>query len=47
MDECPVCGMELYENQETEYVSRHLGERYRFCSEEHREEFEESPGEYV
>lgn len=47
MNECPVCGTELYENRETEFVTRHLGQQYRFCSDDHREEFEDAPGEYL
>lgn len=46
MDTCPVCGEELYEGGER-IVTRHLGEEYRFCSTDHRDEFEEQPGEYV
>ncbi|WP_227355431.1 YHS domain-containing protein [Haladaptatus salinisoli] len=47
MQECPVCGTNLYANRETEFVTRHIGQQYRFCSAEHREEFENAPGEYV
>lgn len=32
MEECPVCGTELYVDRETEFVARHLGRQYRFCS---------------
>jgi YHS domain-containing protein len=46
MHECPVCGEELPVDREEIIVTEHMGETYHFCSEEHREEFEESPGEY-
>ncbi|KZN24420.1 TRASH domain-containing protein [Haladaptatus sp. R4] len=47
MEECPVCGTELYVDRETEFVARHLGRQYRFCSADHRTQFEEAPGGYV
>lgn len=46
MKQCPVCGMDLYENRDEEFVTVHLGRQRRFCSAEHRDEFEETPGKY-
>jgi YHS domain-containing protein len=46
MERCPVCGTELYENRANEFPTMHLGQRYRFCSADHRDEFEDTPGEY-
>lgn len=46
MEECPVCGEELYENRDTKIVTRHQEQQYQFCSTEHRDKFEEQPGEY-
>ncbi|WP_458206041.1 TRASH domain-containing protein [Haladaptatus sp. NG-SE-30] len=47
MQQCPVCGTDLYENRESEFVTRHIGQQYRFCSEDHREQFERAPGEHA
>lgn len=47
MEKCPVCGEELYEGEEEQYVTEYQGEQFRFCSEDHRDEFESSPGEYT
>jgi YHS domain-containing protein len=46
METCPVCGEELYEGREEQIVTLYQGKNYHFCSTEHREEFEEQPGEY-
>lgn len=47
MEKCPVCGEEIYEGEDEQYVTEYQGEQFRFCSEEHRDEFESSPGEYT
>lgn len=47
MDTCPVCGEELYEGEDEQIVTEYQGQTLRFCSREHREEFEEEPGEYA
>lgn len=47
MEKCPVCGEELYENRDEKIVTEYQGQTFHFCSTEHREEFEEQPGEYM
>lgn len=47
MHQCPVCGEELPENREEKIVTLYQGKNYHFCSTEHRDEFEETPGKYV
>ena len=47
MKKCPVCGEEIYEGEDEQYVTEYQGEQHTFCSAEHRDEFESSPGEYT
>lgn len=47
MHKCPVCGEELYESRPDKIVEEHRGQTFHFCSEEHREEFEQKPGQYA
>lgn len=42
----PVCGMEVDEKTAPQSIL-HDGDRYYFCSNDCKEEFEESPEEYV
>jgi YHS domain-containing protein len=47
MEKCPVCGEAIYEGEDEQYVTEYQGEQFTFCSEEHRDEFESSPGEHT
>lgn len=47
METCPVCGEELYADREEKIVTEYQGKTFHFCSSDHREEFEDQPGEYV
>lgn len=47
MHKCPVCGEELYESREEKIVLEHQGQNLHFCSEDHKEEFQEHPGKYT
>ena len=47
MEKCPVCDEELYESREEQIVTLYQGKNYHFCSIDHRDEFEEKPGEYL
>ena len=42
----PICKMEIDEN-DTEYVSEYKGEKYYFCSQLCKIDFDESPEKYV
>ncbi|RDI69511.1 TRASH domain-containing protein [Halopelagius longus] len=44
-DICTVCGGETHEAEDSSM--QHENRRYRFCSDEHKEEFERSPGRFV
>lgn len=41
---CEVCGGRTHDYEDISTV--HEGTRYRFCSDEHKEEFEQSPGHF-
>jgi YHS domain-containing protein len=47
MEKCPVCGEEIYQGEENQIVTEYQSEQFHFCSEQHRDEFEETPGEYT
>lgn len=47
MELCPVCGEEIYQGEDEQIVTEYQGEQYHFCSTDHREEFEATPGEYL
>lgn len=46
MQRCPVCGTPVYE-EDKRIMTRHNGVQYFFDTQEHREEFEQTPGRYT
>ncbi len=46
MTKDPVCGMRVDENR-TEFKTQFAGNKYFFCSDECRQEFEAEPDTYV
>jgi YHS domain-containing protein len=43
--ECPVCGGRVHQYERIE--TTHRGDRYRFCSDEHRFEFQRTPENFL
>ncbi|WP_435176820.1 TRASH domain-containing protein [Halorussus sp. AFM4] len=44
MAECTVCGGRVHEYEDL--TTTHGGETYRFCCDEHKEEFERAPATF-
>lgn len=46
MERCPVCKTPVYEDEQL-ILTRHNGVQYFFDTQEHKDEFVETPGAYI